>query len=140
MPAPPSVPVAAEPQPHTVSPNSPLLVAWWRPLLHDPTPWKLPVDRSTRVISYWPAVPTEVQPPTVPRQSRVTSWKPEVTFVRTSTRLVSGYVGSVKNTYDVRYSCGGMTFTNSGSPRASDSDGSTVSAPDMCAERKKGCW
>src|SRR4051812_13121492 len=100
----------------------------WRPLSQPFTFVKLPVTRSRRVYSYLPDEPRGCQPVRLPAQSRFTSAKPLGPFVRTTTRFVSEYVGSVKKTYDARYSAGGTTFTNSGSPRP---DGVTSPPPVM---------
>src|SRR6185437_14765578 len=127
-------PVAAVPQPQTTSPNRCELVATCRPLLQLPTPWKLPVDRSTRVYSMSSAASIGIQPVTVPRQSIVTSANAPFTRSRVSTRSVSGYVGSVKNVYCARYCSGGTTFTNSGSPRQSDASGLSPAQPVMYAD------
>lgn len=61
-------------------------------------------------------------------------------LTRMTTRFVSGYVGSAKSTYDCMSSPGGMTLTNSGSPRPSAAPpvpfcaGSNEPAPVMCAD------
>src|SRR5262249_19288051 len=91
-------PVSFDPQPHTVRPKGTSLFISWRPLLHCACASKLWRDRSTRVYSYCPPLPSGCQSWSFPRQSSETSWKPSFCFERTTTRFVSGYVGSVKKT------------------------------------------
>src|SRR5260221_3933064 len=103
-------------QPHTVKPKGAALDMSWRPLPHAPT-LALLIARSTRASSYAPLDPTGVKPVILPAQSSVTSLNaPSLAFERMMTRLVLAIVGSVMNTYLDRYCCGGMMFTNSGSP------------------------
>src|ERR1019366_9172437 len=111
--------VSAEPQPHTVRPKGALLVISWRPLSQLPCWMKSCRTRSMRVYSYVSAASMGFQPVSVPAQSRLTSEKTPFTDWRTTTRLVSGYVGSVKNVYDESHCALGTTSTNSGSPRQS---------------------
>jgi hypothetical protein len=84
--------VSGLPQPQTQRPNGALLVMLRAPLLQLPMSSKSCRVRSTRVHS---KSPTPCQPPTGPRQSSVTSAKPELDLARTITTLFSGKVGSV---------------------------------------------